>query len=444
MIECLSMIENNQQSLLNVLVGNNTHSLLNNQPGDNSDDNFKQYIQFLEPFLKAANERELRDFNRCAVELLNETKQRLLLSSQSHSSQMYFKDPQLIYETQSGMRVGISSANASDNWTNSKLDGGFTVNMCINLMMNINSNHSRDMIAPVMAKCHIIPNDVKIVLETTHTMRDNMVNTDKCEFNEDNIHELLHFNDNRDIFRMLKYALIFVGIIHHPTTKTIHSNVNSHHSILDQIKRFTKGNGLFLSVSNVGPSRSGFASSSAVACNILKVLYSCCSGLEYIANDGILLGSMALLLENHLGLKSGRQDVDGLLENGLKILHYSQTTKFLIPEIDIRRLDSRYSKFKLQYFSNNLVLVNSGIARPHTLGLHRGLNMRFWAYLSRDPVRYKAIKESYFIHEQIICAIEENNMYVAHVRLYFLYYSLHLQLLFRQTILGVYGMQREN
>eukprot|EP00494_Astrolonche_serrata_P016896 UN17071 len=30
------------------------------------------------------------------------------------------------------MRVGISSANASDNWTNSKLSGGMVVNFCMN------------------------------------------------------------------------------------------------------------------------------------------------------------------------------------------------------------------------------------------------------------------------------------------------------------------------
>ena len=50
----------------------------------------------------------------------------------------------------------------------------------------------------------------------------------------------------------------------------------------------------------------------------------------------------------------------------------------------------------------NLVLVNSGIPRAADLGLHRGLNMRFWAYLSRNPFRYKAILQSYQIHEEIV------------------------------------------
>ena len=53
--------------------------------------------------------------------------------------------------------------------------------------------------------------------------------------------------------------------------------------------------------------------------------------------------------------------------------------------------------------------MNSGIARAAGLGLHRGLNMRFLAYLARDAVRFKPIAQSYGIHAEIVRALEANN-----------------------------------
>lgn len=41
------------------------------------------------------------------------------------------------------------------------------------------------------------------------------------------------------------------------------------------------------------------------------------------------------LFENRLGLKSGRQDVDGLLAGGLKSIRYEPTSGFLMPHIEI-------------------------------------------------------------------------------------------------------------
>merc|ERR1712228_304263 len=116
-------------------------------------------------------------------------------------------------------------------------------------------------------------------------------------------------------------------------------------------------------------------------------------------------GSMALLLENRLGLKSGRQDVDGLLPNGIKVLHYNKSTGFVSPKISFLNKD----RFNVKELGQNMILVNSGIARASGLGLHRGLNMRFLAYLSRDPIRFKSILQSYKIHDEIIKALEFNN-----------------------------------
>merc|ERR1712176_115590 len=101
----------------------------------------------------------------------------------------------------------------------------------------------------------------------------------------------------------------------------------------------------------------------------------------------------------------GRQHVDGLLPNGIKVLHYDKMNGFVSPRISFLSKD----RFNVKELGNNLMLVNSGIARASGLGLHRGLNMRFLAYLSRDPVRFKSILQSYVIHDEIIKALQLNN-----------------------------------
>eukprot|EP00455_Lapot_gusevi_P025947 TRINITY_DN2737_c0_g2_i3.p1 TRINITY_DN2737_c0_g2~~TRINITY_DN2737_c0_g2_i3.p1 ORF type:complete len:330 (-),score=59.77 TRINITY_DN2737_c0_g2_i3:87-1076(-) len=191
---------------------------------------------------------------------------------------------------------------------------------------------------------------------------------------------------------MLKYALFFTGIIKSPSAE-----------IMQQLLHFTdtgvvgEPRGLRLSLSNRGPSRSGFASSSAVATTLLQVLYRC-SGQTDIANDRISLGSRVLLFENHLGLKSGRQDVDGLLPGGFKVLHYAPTSEFLVPHITLWPAN----QLDVASLPSHLVLVDSGIPRPAVLDLRRGLNMRHWAFLSRQPHKYHAIQQSIGIHFQIV------------------------------------------
>jgi hypothetical protein len=125
---------------------------------------------------------------------------------------------------------------------------------------------------------------------------------------------------------MLKYALVFTGIIA-PTTADAMADVSRF-----MASSTVPARGLRLALTNNGPSRSGFASSSAVGTCLLQVLYLC-SGQHDMGTDLTLLGSMVLLFENQLGLKSGRQDVDGLLPQGLKILRYAPTSGFVFPTI---------------------------------------------------------------------------------------------------------------
>ena len=209
-------------------------------------------------------------------------------------------------------------------------------------------------------------------------------------FSDDSILNLAFTDDPFDRFRMLKYALFFCGII---------PKGGSPEEIVNALQLFGDGDCLKISLVNKGPSRSGFASSSAVATVLLQALYNA-SGQFQIARNPTLLGSMVLLFENELGLKSGRQDVDGLLPGGFKILTYPIQAGFLVPVVSLWEKNARvYSEF-----SKHLILIDTGIPRAPVLDMHRGLNMRHWAFLSRDHAKYTAIVRSISLHHLIVKA----------------------------------------
>jgi mevalonate kinase len=178
---------------------------------------------------------------------------------------------------------------------------------------------------------------------------------------------LANVSDASDPLRMLKHALAFVGGV--------------------------AWNGVRLHLCNRGVSRSGFASSSAVAINLLAALYTACG----VHIEPVHCASLALLFENQLGLKSGRQDVDGPLYSGLKHLVYRQTSRVVLPEIEMLHVPL------------NLVLVDTGVRRPTDTSLKRGLNMRHLAFLSRDPVTFLSIRKSLGIHGEIVEAVRKSN-----------------------------------
>ena len=176
-------------------------------------------------------------------------------------------------------------------------------------------------------------------------------------------------SDVSDPLRMLKHALIFVG-------------------------GASRWRGIRLFLCNRGVSRSGFASSSAVAVNLLAALYRACG---VTSTDRIQLGSLSLLFENQLGLKSGRQDVDGPLLPGLKHLIYHPTSGVVVPEVEELHVPL------------NLVLVDTGVRRPAETSVKRGLNMRHLAFLSREPHSFLSIRKSLGIHVDIVDAVRRSD-----------------------------------
>eukprot|EP00475_Leptophrys_vorax_P006839 TRINITY_DN14273_c0_g1_i1.p1 TRINITY_DN14273_c0_g1~~TRINITY_DN14273_c0_g1_i1.p1 ORF type:complete len:678 (+),score=145.08 TRINITY_DN14273_c0_g1_i1:271-2034(+) len=336
----------------------------------------EEYYGFLDLFLKAANERELQDFEICTAEYVHR------LAKTERSLKWNHEDINSSFSTISGMRIGISSANASDNWTNAKLRGGRVVNVSVNLFGQ----------PPVSAEISRTrsTDDVLLTLVSTDSLSGEL-GTSEVSFTKEDLRLLGEFGDNKDPFRMLKCAFFFVGIL------------LEHSSPAELLRQFVSFAGesctLKLSLTNLGPSRSGFASSSAVSSNLLKVLYMA-SGQDEIANDLNAFGSLVLLFENRLGLKSGRQDVDGLLPDGFKNLTYGPTSETLLPKLD----QSKFLGFNFDEVPGNLIVVDSGIQRPSHLGRKRGLNMRHWTLLSRNKERFPAIRKSYGVHHHIVNA----------------------------------------
>ena len=351
-----------------------------------------EYLAFINQFLVAVNEREMRDFALAKAELLRNTLRR-------DSAGLRLRDAAARYEAISPMRVGLSSANASDNWTFSKLRGGAVVNFAVDLAMG-DVGVPR---APISAELTATASPTLELRTISHLQTDRPT---QLIVDRKNATEFLAlppgvapepsrcFRDIQDPLLLLKYAFVFSGIVGFKERPEAY--VARPSRVLDDVLRFSGGRGLRLTLRSEGPSRAGFASSSCVALALLQVLYVASDQEELTQRE--TLSSLALLLENEVGLKSGKQDTDGPLYAGVKSLRYRPTTGFLASDVAPLVLDEAA-------LNENVVLANCGVQRPPASGLRRGLNMRHYSYVSRDPLRFPAVMRSLEVHESIVDAL---------------------------------------
>jgi galactokinase/mevalonate kinase-like predicted kinase len=351
-----------------------------------------EYLAFINQFLAAVNEREMRDFALAKEELLNNVPRR-------KSAELRLRDLRARYEAVCPMRVGLSSANASDNWTFSKLRGGAVVNFAVDLALGTaGAPH-----APISAELTALPTPTLELRTISHLQTDRPTELildrknaiDFLALPEGSAAEPARcFRDIQDPLLLLKYALVFAGIVDFKRDPQAYCAEPTR--VLDDVLRFSGGRGLRLTLRSEGPSRSGFASSSCVALALLQVLYAASAQDELTQRE--TLSSLALLLENEVGLKSGKQDTDGPLYAGVKSLRYRPTDGFLASDVTPLALNEAA-------LNENLTLANSGIQRPPASGLRRGLNMRHYSYVSRDPRRFPAVMRSLEVHEAILEAL---------------------------------------
>ena len=216
---------------------------------------------------------------------------------------------------------------------------------------------------------------------------------------EDNDDFLSYVEDKSDHFRLMKHALVFTGVL-------AHGDSSSTMNLADGLQAFLRESpnaSLRIYLRNRGPSRSGFASSSAVSLNLLRALYRA-TGQDYLCEKGIL-ASLTWLFENSLCLRSGRQDIDGALLGGMNSIRYHPHISFLMPTVTplatILHADVDPKQFHHELYQR-ILLVDTGIPRASHLDIRRGLNVRHLTYLTKNPLGFIAIKKSIGVHRAIV------------------------------------------
>lgn len=280
------------------------------------------------------------------------------------------------------LRLGISSANASDNHLRTKEQGGKTLNAGIDLQVE-------GEIAPapplrVMVRRLPVPG---LVLRSRSTgfEGDLALGPDQKPAAQ---HECFfaYRRGGDESLRLIKQALVHVGMVR-----------EGNEDIVDQVAAYTGGGGLEVETHSKVLQGSGLGTSSILAAALLKALYRL-AGHAIATPEGEYpaLYDQSLLLEQSVGLNSGWQDARGACggPSAIKDFYAPPTLGLPAPQVQFISIDEAR-------FSERVVLFNTGISRLAT----RGLNVVLDAYLSRDPGRYPAIRESLAIHDQMVAAL---------------------------------------
>ncbi len=285
------------------------------------------------------------------------------------------------------LRLGISSANASDNHMRSKEQGGKTLNASVDLQFEGEPQPS----PPIEVNARRI-DEPRLILRSNSM--DFKADFEASTRGDTTTQSKLFFAYKRggdESLRLVKQALVQTGIVRANTD-----------DIVKDISRFTGGGGLEITTHSKVLQGSGLGTSSILAAAILKALYRLCrsplldSGREYPA-----LFDQSLLLEQSVGLNSGWQDARGACGGCSAVKNFIAPPTQSLPSPEIFFL----SNIDEDEFLQRIILFDTGIARPAT----RGLNVVLDAYLSRDAERYAAIRESLEIHDRMVEALNAGN-----------------------------------
>ncbi|KAI3632864.1 hypothetical protein MIR68_008939 [Amoeboaphelidium protococcarum] len=333
--------------------------------------------------------------------------------------------------SKSGMRLALSSANASDNYTFSTLSttGGRALNASVAFD---DDSFAVEVSAELLASSSMINDGIEydggLLIESTDRMESVDLQCKSIFISSQDLESIKSRRyDRSDRFWLVYEALHFCGYFDGKLFGLIDLSIGSVNTEFQQRV-------MHISIVNKGPSRSGFASSSAVSLNLLNSLLrlfmqfipKCCQYLQFMMDLDCDLnrqqfGLIVWLFENTIGLKSGRQDIDApLYGHGLNSWQYGPV--FFDQNYAIDRQLIQHEQIDLDVFelTNRLIIVDTGIQRSTGDGLQRGLNMRHLAYLlgptieagsqeSTNSKAYEAIEQSIFVHEQIVNALRQAN-----------------------------------
>ncbi|MCE2448968.1 MAG: hypothetical protein J4F35_11460 [Candidatus Latescibacteria bacterium] len=284
---------------------------------------------------------------------------------------------------QAPLRLGISSANASDNHLRSKEQGGKTLNIAVNLQQDREERAQ----PPLQVTARRLPEPQLILRSRSRGFKADFEaskNSSTATVSE------LFFAYRRsgdEALRLVKQGLVHAGIVRPDST-----------DVIEDIAAFTGGGGLKITTSSKVLQGSGLGTSGILSAAILKMLYHL-SGHPYAAPACEYPGlyDQSLMLEQSLGLNSGWQDARGASGGpaAIKNFYAPPTDGLPAPERTfLTEVDERL-------FTERVVLFDTGISRSAT----RGLNVVLDAYLSRDSQRYAAIRESLAIHDEMVAAL---------------------------------------
>lgn len=297
--------------------------------------------------------------------------------------QMTQKDYGKTFEVRAPLRLGISSANASDNHIRSKEQGGKTLNAGIELQME-GENEPTSPLKVVARRL----NEPQLILRSRSM--DFKADFEVSAKGDAVTQSELFFAYRRggdEALRLVKQALVHTGIVN---TKS--------QDVLSDITAFTGGGGLEITTRSKILQGSGLGTSSILAAAILKVLYRLANHpLSTAEHEYPGLYDQSLLLEQSIGLNSGWQDARGAYggPGAIKNFYAPPTEGLPAPQLTfLTGLDEKY-------FAERVLLFDTGISRAAT----RGLNVVMDAYLCRDPQRYAAMRESLDIHDRMVEAL---------------------------------------
>ena len=284
---------------------------------------------------------------------------------------------------QAPLRLGISSANASDNHLRSKEQGGKTLNIAVNLQQG-QEGHAQP---PLKVTARRLAEPQLILRSRSRGFKADFEASKQSA--AATVSELFfaYRRSGDEALRLVKQGLVHTGIVRPNST-----------DVIKDIAAFTGGGGLEITTSSKVLQGSGLGTSGVLSAAILKMLYHL-SGHPYAAPACEYPGlyDQSLMLEQSLGLNSGWQDARGASggPSAIKNFYAPPTNGLPAPERTfLTQVDEHL-------FTERVVLFDTGISRSAT----RGLNVVLDAYLSRDRQRYAAIRESLAIHDDMVAAL---------------------------------------
>ena len=287
-----------------------------------------------------------------------------------------------LFEVRAPLRLGLSSANASDNHIRSKEQGGKTLNAGIALQ----AGDAGEVAPPLRVGVRPLP-EPRLVLRSRSA--DFRADFEIDRRGDPGIQSELFFAYRRggdEALRMVKQGLVHAGVVR-PDSE----------DVVGDVAAFCGGGGLEITTSCTVQQGSGLGTSSILAAAVLKVLYRLV-GHPAGGDEGEYPGlyDQSVLLEQSIGLNSGWQDARGARggPSAVKDFYAPPTDGLPAPELTYVDVDA-------ETFHRRVVLFDTGIARAAT----RGLNVVMDAYLSRRRGRYGAIRESLSIHDEMVEAL---------------------------------------